>query len=418
MIHLVAEHDRRRLANACIFELSRLEKKGPAMPFNRSVFAHLLKPLSRRRFAASVARHDGDAYDKNFSSWDHLVALIFGQLSGAGSLRGLAAGWAANGHHHYHLGAGRIVRRALSDANRRRPVAVFAETFADLSRLAGRRMRRQGQDLVQLIDSSPIPLGELQEGRAFNGRIRGAKLHLVYDPGADLPEIAGISPANVNDISFAHEIAVQPGATYVFDKGYCALSFWRKIHDAQAIFITRPKQNAALEVVCPCGLDVETVTGTNVAGDEIVRHKSKNTWRGTLGFLMRRIAVRRDDGKLMYIVTNDLVRPARDIAALYRQRWHIELLFRWIKQHLKIRRFLGRSENAVRLQIYAALIAYLLLRLAAQFARRTDLKPIRFVELISASLFVRKPINRIDKPPSKRPSTPQTNDRQMTLSLQ
>ncbi|MBU3921549.1 MAG: DUF4372 domain-containing protein, partial [Alphaproteobacteria bacterium] len=94
------------------------------MPFNRSVFAHLLKPLSRRRFAASVARHDGDAYDKNFSSWDHLVALIFGQLSGAGSLRGLAAGWAANGHHHYHLGAGRIVRRALSDANRRRPVAV------------------------------------------------------------------------------------------------------------------------------------------------------------------------------------------------------------------------------------------------------------------------------------------------------
>ncbi|MBA3068921.1 MAG: DUF4372 domain-containing protein, partial [Hyphomonas sp.] len=74
MIHLVAEHDRRRLANACIFELSRLEKKGPAMPFNRSVFAHLLKPLSRRRFAASVARHDGDAYDKNFSSWDHLVA--------------------------------------------------------------------------------------------------------------------------------------------------------------------------------------------------------------------------------------------------------------------------------------------------------------------------------------------------------
>ena len=107
MIHLVAEHDRRRLANACIFEVSRLEKEGPAMPFDPIVFARLLKPISRRRFSASVARHDADAYDKNFSSWDHLVALVFAQLSGAGSLRGLEAGWAANGHHHYHLGAGR-----------------------------------------------------------------------------------------------------------------------------------------------------------------------------------------------------------------------------------------------------------------------------------------------------------------------
>ncbi len=417
MIHLVAVHGRHGLANAIIFELSRQEKKGPAMPFHPTVFAELLKPVSRRRFAACVARHDGDAYDKNFSSWDHLMVLVFAQLSGADSLRGLAAAWGVGAHHHYHLGAGRIVRSTLSDANRRRPVAIFAETFSELARQADRTARKTGSDLVRLIDSSPIPLSSLHELQAFNGRIKGAKLHLVYDPGKDIPQEAVITPANVNDISFAHEIAVQPDTTYVFDKGYCSLQFWQKLHDAQAIFITRPKQNAALEVVCPCGLDVDTLTGTNVVSDEIVRHKSKNSWRGTLSFLMRRIAVRRDDGKIMHIVTNDLVRPASDIAALYRRRWRIELLFRWIKQHLKIRRFLGRSENAVKLQILAALIAYLLLRLAALATRRSDLEPIRFAELISASLFVRKPIDRIDKPLPKQSSTAHADNRQMTFSL-
>ncbi len=387
------------------------------MPFDSSVFAALLKPLSRRRFAASVARHDGDAYDKNFSSWDHLVALIYAQLSGAGSLRGLEAAWGANRPHHYHLGAGRLVRSTLSDASRRRPAAIFAETFAALAGLADRKTRQAGGGLVKLVDSSPIPLSALHEGRAFNGRIKGAKLHLVYDPDTDIPEAADITPANVNDISFARDIAPRAGATYVFDKGYCSLAFWREIHEARAVFITRPKKNAALAPVCPCGLDLQTVIETTVVGDEIVRHKSQNSWRGTLGFLMRRITVRRDDGKMMQIVTNDLVRSARDIAALYRRRWRIELLFRWIKQRLNIKRFLGRSENAVKLQILAALIAYVLLRLAARAARRSDLESIRFAELVSASLFARKPISRIDKPPPRRTPTAPADTRQMLLSL-
>lgn len=385
------------------------------MPFQPGVFSSLLKPISRRRFAASVARHDGDAYDKTFPSWDHLMALIFAQLSGAESLRGIEAAWSANGHHHYHLGVGRIARSTLSDASRRRETAIFAETFADLAGLADRTMRKAGGDLVKLIDASPIPLTSLHEMQAFNGRIRGAKLHLVYDPDQDVPTAADITPATVNDISFARTIPITPGATYVFDKGYCSLAFWADIHAAEAIFVTRAKRNAALDHVCPCGLDVDTVIDTNVVTDEIVRHRNKDGSRSKLGFLMRRITVLREDGKPMQIITNDLVRPARDIAALYRRRWRIELLFRWIKQHLKIRRFLGRSENAVKLQILAALIAYLLLRLAAQAARRTDLKPIRFAELVGAALFNRKPIHRIDKPPPQRCTKPPPDQRQIAM---
>jgi putative transposase len=417
MIHLAAVHGRSHKANACIFVLSRHEEEGPAMPHDPSVLSALIKPISRRRFAASVERHQGDAYDKNFSSWQHLTALVFAQLSGAGSLRALEAAWAANAQHQYHLGAGRIARSTLADASARRPAAIFAETFADLAGLAGAKLRQEGGELVRLIDASPIPLNALHAMRAFNGRIKGAKLHLVYDPGADLPEAADITPANINDVSFARSIAIRPGATYVFDKGYCSYPFWTDIHRAKATFVTRAKSNAALEHVCPCGLDLETVLRSNVESCEIVRATGQKARRAGLDFFMRRITVRRENGTRLHILTNDLVRPARDIAALYRRRWRIELLFRWIKQHLRIRRFLGRSENAVKLQIFAALIAYILLRLAAQAARRNDLQPIRFSELVGAALFTRKPIARIDKPPPRRQPTAPPDPRQMLLSL-
>ncbi|MFN3314647.1 MAG: IS4 family transposase, partial [Hyphomonas sp.] len=208
---------------------------------------------------------------------------------------------------------------------------------------------------------------------------------------------------------------IRPGAVYVFDKGYCSLSLWQKIHDTGAVFVTRPKSNAAFETI---GMnDIHPSEDANIIADEIVCHRSKNTWRGTLDFHIRRLTVRRDDGKLLQIVTNDLTRSASDIAALYRQRWQIELLFRWIKQHLKIRRFLGRSENAVKLQIYAALIAYLLLRLAARLAKREDIQPIRFAELAAASLFLRKAIENIDKPIFCRRQTQSYDPQQMSLKL-
>lgn len=387
------------------------------MPHEPSVFAAVIKPISRRRFAASVERHDGDAYDKNFSSWEHLTALVFAQLSGIDSLRGLAAAWAANAEHHYHLGAGRIVRSTLSDASVRRPAGIFAETFTDLAGLADRKLRGEGKELVKLIDASPIPLNALHAMRAFNGRIKGAKLHPVYDPDTDLPQAADITPANINDVSFASALSLTPGATYVFDKGYCSYPFWTRIHRAEAIFVTRAKANAALEHVAPCGLDLETVLNSNVEGCEIVRATSEKARRASLDFLMRRITVRRENGTRIHILTNDLTRPACDIAQLYRRRWRIELLFRWIKQHLRIRRFMGRSENAVKLQIFAALIAFILLRLAARTARRDDLEHIRFTELVGAALFTRKPIERIDKPPLRRTPTPQNDPRQMTLRL-
>src|SRR5258707_14663904 len=146
------------------------------------------------RFCDSIFGNDGNAYDKVFKSWDHLVALVFAQLGGVDSLRALEAVWNANSHHHYHLGVGKLARSTLSDANVRRPVAIFTETFERLSGLADRTLKREGFEILRLIDATPSPLGQLVSWANWNGRTRGLKLHVVYDPAADHPRRLAITP--------------------------------------------------------------------------------------------------------------------------------------------------------------------------------------------------------------------------------
>lgn len=373
------------------------------MRYSDSILGNVLKPISRRRFDALVDRHDGNAYDKSFGSWDHLVALIYAQLGGARSLRGLETAWNANAHHHYHLGVGKLARSTLADANARRPLAIFAETFTQLSGLADRMMRREGGEMLRLIDATPIPLGRLIAWAKGNGRIRGLKLHVVYDPLSDNPSCIDITDANVNDIEVGKAVPIAAGCTYVFDKAYCRYDWWTRLNEAGARFVTRMKTNARYRAVHWRPLKKRKGDGFTILDDAEVRLVSKGDSR--LAIPMRRVRLKRDDGTKLTLITNDLERSAVEIAGLYKARWQIELLFRWIKQHLKIRTFLGRNPNAIRLQLAAAMIAYLLLRIAA---RQSSLKipAIRFAELVGARLFMRKSIAHIDKPPDVHPSKP------------
>ena len=371
------------------------------MQFHDSVFGALLKPIGRRWFAATVKRHDGDAYDKLFHSWDHLVTLVFAQLSGVDGLRGLEAMWNAHSHHHYHLGCGKLRRSTLSDANGRRPVAIFAETFAMLSALADRALRREGCAVLRLIDATPIPLDRLLTWADWNGWTRGLKLHVVYDPGSDHPRRIEITPATVNDVQVGKAVPIEPGATYVFDKAYCHYGWWSQLHAAKSFFVTRNKTNATYRVTRRRKLRKHQGDGFKILDDAEVTLATRG--RTKLAIPMRRVRLKRDDGGTLTLITNDLERSAIEIAALYKTRWQIELLFRWLKQHLGLRKFFGRSENAVRLQIITAMIAYLLLRIAVRDSRLT-IPAIRFAELIKACIFSRKPIARIDKPPEVHPS--------------
>ncbi len=342
------------------------------MRFADSIFASLLKPIHRRTFQKIVDQHNGDAYDKSFKSWDHLVALVYAQLAGIEGLRALEASFNANPQHHYHLGTGEFARSTLSDANARRPAGIFAQTFTLLAGQADRHTRQEGAAMIRLIDASPIPLGKVCKWAKWNGRIRGMKMHVVYDPLADVPMCVEVTPANINDVEIGRQVAIKPGATYVFDKGYCRFDWWQKINDCGAFFVTRPKTNMRLRAR---------------------KHRSLRKRKGD------EFEVIADDEVILTSST------AVEIAALYKSRWQIELLFRWIKQHLDIRKFLGTNDNAIRLQVLAAMIAYLLLRIAARLNCITML-PLRLAELVRQFLFTRRSLAKITRPPPVNASRP------------
>lgn len=385
------------------------------MRYSDSILGNLLKPIRRRWFDSVVDRHDGNAYDKSFGSWDHLVALIYAQLGGACSLRGLEAMWNANAHHHYHLGVGKLARSTLADANGRRPLAIFSETFAMLSGLADRLVRREAREMVRLIDSTPIPLGKLVDWAKSNGRITGLKLHVAYDPLADNPTDIAITEANVNDIEIGRQVTAEAGCTYVFDKAYCRYDWWSALHNAGARFVTRRKVNSRYRRRCWRPVTERTGNGFAILSDAEIEPFGNKASRLTMA--MRQVRLRRDNGEILTLLTNDFERSAKEIAMLYRTRWQIELLFRWIKQHLKIKIFLGRNPNAIRLQLVAAMIAYVLLRIAS---RQSQLKmpPLRFAELVADRLFTRRTIEQIDKPDLSNPTTarPRYSPNQMAFS--
>ena len=371
------------------------------MRYTPTIFSALVEPLDRRRFDAIVARRNGDAYDKSFFSWNHLLALIYAQFSDLDSLRALEAGWNANCQHHYHLGCGPLTSSTLADANQRRPVEVFLDAFDLVAGQLDRQCRNDGRAFLRLIDSTPIPLGKICRWAKSNGRIRGMKVHVVYDPHHDLPRVLDITDANVNDAQVGRTIQIIPDATYVFDKGYVHYPWWTAIHQAGSVFVTRPKENMGLRVLATRPLVETRGDGFVVLADEDVALSSKGDFK--LPIPLRRIRIRRDNEKALSLLTNDRKRSAVEIAALYKGRWQIELLFRWMKQHLKIRKFLGANDNAIKLQIYAAMIAYALLRLAAK-TRKVPHSILRYTDLVRKFLFERRHLSAIEKPPAVNPN--------------
>ena len=397
------------------FLVVETQKRLRDMRFTPTIFARLVEPLDRRRFEAIVERHDADAYDKTFGCWKHLMALIHAQLTGAASLRALETSWNAHANAHYHLGCGEIARSTLADANARRPVEAFADVLSMVAALTDRSTRAEAKKLLRLINSTPIPLGKLFDWAKSNGRFRGMKAHVVYDPDRDLPRILDITDANINDAQIGRQIEIEPGLTYVFDKGYCHYGWWRAIHAAEAFFVTRPKTNMGLTVKAERQYRPSRGDGFIVTGDQEVALSSKGDSK--LPIPLRRIEiVREEDGKTISVITNDRERSAAEIAQAYKFRWQIELLFRWLKQHLKLRKFLGTSPNAVKLQIHAAMIAYILLRLAAK-AAKTKLDLLRFSELVGVFLFDRRHLAAIQEPPPTNPSRKrdQTNPNQLAF---
>jgi putative transposase len=332
-----------------------------------SRFHHIMKALPRGTFDRIVQTHQADKHSKGFGCWDQLIAMVYAQLSGASSLRVLETGFNSQHTQHYHLGATPIKRSTLSDANSKRKAEVFADIAKLLMSSANRSLRRESEELLYLLDSSSISL----KGPGFDTwtsgnstrNTQGIKLHVLFAGNEEIPLQHSITAPNVNDIDEGRKLTIEPAAVYVFDKGYCDYNWWYKINEQKAQFVTRFKRNAAL--IVERELSIPAKDAAIVLKDEIVRFTNKHPRGGRKNLyatpLRRVTVVRPDHDQPLLLATNDLVSPASVIARRYKDRWGIELFFKWIKQHLKIKSFLGRNENAVRIQILTALITYLLL---------------------------------------------------------
>jgi len=381
------------------------------MLHQNSVFHSLVKHVPWHALERSVEKYGADDLARKLTTKRQFIALLFGQFSGATGLRETVTGMASHEMRLYHLGARPAKRSTLSDANRHRPFQVFAELFTAVLQQAHPGLRRCAGEAVRLIDSTSVPLSGLSADWAtFSTEVFGAKAHIIYDPNADQPIYFAVTPATVNDITAAKAMPIEPGATYVYDLGYYDYHWWAGLDERGCRFVTRLKKNTPLTVVS----ENLAPPDSNILCDHIghLPARMAASRKNPLQVPVREIQVVIDTGKVLRIVTNDLDAPAQEIADLYKQRWQIELFFRWVKQTLRIKRFIGVSENAVRIQIAVALIAFLLLRMA-QATQKAVRSPLEFARLIRTNLMHRRPIDRLLEPLQPVPINPN----QLTLGL-
>lgn len=369
------------------------------MKHHNSVFHHLLKVIPRHQFQKVVDRHNGDHRIRKLSCWTQLVAMMFAQLASRVSIRDLVENFNDCHRHHYHLSVSRIKRSSLSDANSHRTASIFSETFFFLlQKIRSHLPRGAANDMVRLIDSTTIDLNVNQfEWAHFRKTKGGIKLHTVYDPEADTPTFFELTTAKVNDRKAAQNLPIMAGVTYVFDRAYDDYGWYYEMTCQGTLFVGRMKTSAVYEVI-----ETRETTENFILEDQVIR-LSSDKGRRDCPTNLRRVKIRREeDGKELVFISNDLKRTAVEIADLYKSRWQIELFFKWIKQNLKIKRFIGRSENAVKIQVLTAMIAYLLLRLA-QITTHCPLSLQQIARKISLNLTSRRSLLELffNDPPEK-----------------
>jgi hypothetical protein len=384
------------------------------MRHQATLFEQIVEHFPWRRFDHYVRKHQADRRQRSFTSRQHFLALLAGTLGGQHGLRALVAALAPNSGALRLLGGKAPARSTLAEATRTRPADLFVDLLQELIAQLHRPARRALKSAVRLIDATYLDLGQrMQHWLGLHQGKVAAKLHVVFDPCAQKPVFFALTPARLNDITAAKcLLPIEPGATYVFDLGYYDFAWWAQLLAAGCTFVTRLKTNTPLREAEPRAV----TPGGNVLSDRTgyLPARLAASRRNPFHHKGREITIRIDSGKVLRLFTNDLTSPAEQIAALYKERWQIELFFKWIKQNLKITCFLGTSENAIRSQIAVAFIAYLLVRLIQ--ATQHQPSPALLILLIARThLFVRRPLRELLDP--RGPPTPKARSPANQLSL-
>ena len=327
---------------------------------DKYVFAQLVEFLDCFKFRRIVAKYQGDKYIKFFSCWNQLLVMMFGQLAKCESLRDLIVALEAHWRKLYHLGMGKSVTRSnLAKANEQRDYRIFEDFAYHLVAEARSKSTEKtfGFDgHVYAFDSTTIDLClEVFEWAKFRKHKGGIKVHTLYDIEAQVPAFFHITTASTNDMKAMPEIPYEKCAYYIFDRGYNDFANLFNIEQIEATFVVRAKKNLKCKQI-----SWKRRLPKNVLSDSIIEftvYKSSKDYPIPL----RRIVYHDEEQNREFVfLTNDFELPALVVAELYRNRWSVELFFKWLKQHHKIKKFWGTSENAVRLQIYCAIITYCL----------------------------------------------------------
>jgi transposase len=360
------------------------------------VFAQLTDFLDYYDFLYITKKYNGDKGMRDLSCWNQLLMMAFGQLSNCDSLRDLCVLADAHRQKSYHLGFGKSVAAStLSRANAKRDYRIFEEFAAKMIAKAQKCHADIGLELnvkgnVYAFDSSIVSLClNVFWWATYKRQTAGIKLHTLYDIKTQIPDFVVITPASVNDVNGMDYIPYQKGSYYIFDRGYNDFARLYNIHLQKSYFVFRAREQLKFRRM----YSIKREQDTGIKSDQIgvfTTGKSPKRYPEKI----RKISYYDAEHTEFLFLTNDFSSQAPVITELYRKRWGIELFFKWVKQHLKIKSFWGTTENAVKIQIYCAIIAYCLVAIVAK-SLKTERTIYENLQILGKSLLDKTPINQL-----------------------
>jgi putative transposase len=368
------------------------------MSYSKTVLAQIINQVSQLQFSNTVKDNDANKYVKKLYTLNLFKLLVFAHLSEAKSMRHLQLIFNSATSKHYHLDCDEIKLNTFSNALAKRPSKVFRDIFFDLLGRMPRLKTKIGQNfmkMVSIIDATCMPFKGVGSDWAKGGESRQeARAHVLFD-ASGMPLDMVVTGASVHETQAIKKMNLAGIEVLVMDRGYCSLKFWNDLTEAGITFVTRAKKNMVYEVVS----NRRGRKSKGVLKDQEIRVNIKSNHNKYSNLRLRRIDFNAD-GKLLTFITNDLTSPASVISELYRIRWEIETFFKWIKQNLKIKKFFGRSRNAIESQLWVAMIIFLLILIIKKSISFND-STLNLIRLISANLLSNINLCELANPPNK-----------------
>jgi len=360
----------------------------------QTIFSQVIDFLPKKKFRICVERYNGNRCIRSFTCYSQFLCMAFAQLANRESLRDIECCLRVMREKLYHMGIrGKVSRSTLADANEVRDWRIYSD-FAQVLIHEARRLYVDddfGLDLketVYALDSSTIDLClSIFPWARFRKTKAAVKLHTLLDLRGDIPTFIWITDGKIHDVNVLDHLIPEPGAIYIMDRAYLDFQRLYQMHQSSAIFVTRAKTNTGLRRIYSQNVD----KSTGVRCDQVVVPTGFYTKKDYPEKLRRVKFFDAEKGRSFVFLTNQFVLPAETIAGLYRYRWRVEIFFKWIKQHLRIKKFFGTSENAVKTQIWIAVSTYVLVAIMKK-RLKIEMTLYTILQILSISLFEKKPI--------------------------